>query len=180
MTLLFVDTETGGLNPRQDPLVEVAWAGLEGEPRSLVITHHPADVAPAAAALNHYAERRLYDLDGFATVEDEAGFVEALAGATLVCANPSFDRAFLERRFPPVWHHRSFDVETAAAQQFGWDDEAPLLGLAQVAALCRGVGYDVPRPDHTAAGDVRCTRAVYLALRAMRRQEMERMEAVLR
>jgi hypothetical protein len=41
-------------------------------------------------------------------------------------------------------------------------------GLASVANLCRDEGYEVPEPDHTAEGDVRTTRAVYEALRAIR------------
>lgn len=41
-------------------------------------------------------------------------------------------------------------------------------GLVDVAKECRYRGHVIPEPDHTAEGDVRTTRAVYEALRAIR------------
>jgi hypothetical protein len=90
-----------------------------------------------------------------------------LAGAVLVGSNPGFDAAMLTRYIgTPVWHHRMIDVSNVAMVVF--DTERP-EGLA-VAERVRTEGYEIPEPDHTAEGDVRTTRAVYEALRDLRRR----------
>ena len=67
----------------------------------------------------------------------------------------------------PVWHHRMIDVSNVAMMVFNWDRPR---GLADVVQAVRAEGYEVPEPDHTAEGDVRATRAVYVALRHIRDQ----------
>ena len=65
----------------------------------------------------------------------------------------------------PVWHYRLINVAEGAMWVFGWDRPR---GLADVRCALMEEGYAIPEPDHTAEGDVRTTRAVYEALRAIR------------
>ncbi|WP_436702450.1 3'-5' exonuclease [Nocardioides sp. BYT-33-1] len=168
MTLCYIDTETTGLDPRIHQPYEVSyWIENEPEPftRSLMHTLEYAD--PQALRIGRYFER------GFTphstASRNGAVLAERLRGVTLVGSNPSFDAAMLTRVIgAPVWNHRMIDVSNVA--MVALDVDRP-LGLAACADACRERGYDVPEPDHTAEGDVRATRAIYEALREIRRKE---------
>ena len=85
---------------------------------------------------------------------------------TIVGSNPAFDMAMLTRVIgTAVWHHRPINVAEVGMTVFDWPRPK---GLADVANECRGRGYTIPEPNHTAEGDVRTTRAVYEALREIR------------
>jgi hypothetical protein len=166
MALCFIDTETTGLDPRIHQPYEVCWwREDEREPSTLLLPHSLDYADGAALRIGGYFERRMQPF----TDPDELVRVELIArlrGVTLVGSNPAFDAAMLTRFIgAPVWHHRLIDVANAGMWVFGLS-EPP--GLASVANLCRDEGYEVPEPDHTAEGDVRTTRAVYEALRAIR------------
>jgi hypothetical protein len=64
-----------------------------------------------------------------------------------------------------IWSHRMIDVAQAGMWVLGYDSPR---GLAATATDLRDCGFDIPDPNHTAEGDVRCTRAVYEALQALR------------
>ena len=85
---------------------------------------------------------------------------------TVVGANPHFDLRFLEerRRVPSLGHHhRVLDIESYALPYL--QSQPPLKGLAAIAEELRGNGFIIPKPDHTAAGDVETLREVHRALR---------------
>lgn len=171
MTLCFIDTETTGLDPRIHQPYEVSW-WLEDEPEPTTMhlehTLHLAD--PHGLKVGRYFER------GFAREqsggwtsgwEDQTAYLASvLHGVTLVGSNPAFDAAMLTPVIgAPVWHYRLIDVAAGAMWVFGWDKPR---GLFDVANHLRDLGHTIPEPDHTAAGDVATTRAVYYALRAER------------
>jgi hypothetical protein len=168
MTVLcFIDTETTGLNPAVHEAYEVCWwREDEPEPTTNVLPHWISTADPIALEIGGYHERAFKPgrrLDRWANA---MRLEDALEGVTLVGSNPSFDAAFIRRllgRAP--WHHRLINVAEGGMWTFGWDRPK---GLADVAAECRARGYEIPEPDHTAEGDVRATRAVYEALRAIR------------
>jgi hypothetical protein len=92
-----------------------------------------------------------------------------LTGATIVGSNPAFDTAMLRARWGHApWHHRLINVAEGAMWLFGW--ERP-KGLADVRTALVERGFEIPEPDHTAAGDVEATRTVYYALRSIRKDE---------
>jgi len=161
--LCFVDTETTGLDPRiHQPWEVCTWLEDEAEPKTLALPHTLEHADPQALDLSGWWERR-----GIAReMADRGSFVNRLRGVTLVGSNPAFDAAMLTRYCGiPVWHHRMIDVAQAAMWVFDWNRPR---GLAAVAVAVRERGFDIPKPDHTAEGDVRTTRAVYDALRALR------------
>ena len=168
MTLVFIDTETTGLDPTRHEVWEIAYAVDDAPIMSGVLWHSLRNADPHALSLNGYWERTA-GVDARFCSDLEVGARRALEGATLVGANPAFDAAFLRARWGDVfWHHRLWDVEAYAAGVLGLDKLAGLKGVA--AALC-DMGHEIPEPDHSAAADVATLRASFRALQAIARQE---------
>lgn len=166
MGLLFIDTETTGLDPDHDQLIEVAWATLEDpEPKTMILRHDRNNVRPEAAKVNNYYERHLGNPDIWVSYFEENKFKnEVLKDATLVGANIGFDEGFLKKRFFGAnWHYRKLDIESMAYQAFGFPEKVP--GMKDIQRELTARGYDIPEPDHTAAGDVRALVAAFKALR---------------
>ena len=170
MTILcFIDTETTGLDARSHQPDEVCWwREDEPEPEAMDLPHSLLYADQQALQIGGYYERAKvpeFDTSGYAPRR----LLRRLRGVTLVGSNPAFDAAMLTRVIGvPVWHHRLINVAEGGMWVFGWDRPK---GLADVANECRERGYDIPEPDHTAEGDVRATRAIYEALRAIRAEE---------
>jgi hypothetical protein len=166
MTVLcYVDTETTGLDPRIHQPYEVCiWREEWEHPNTFGLPHDLTHADQQALKIGRYWERERTIGRGDHTTARV--IARHLNGVTLVGSNPAFDAAMLTRFIgAPVWHHRMIDVANAGMWVFGLS-EPP--GLASVADLCRDEGFEIPEPDHTAEGDVRTTRAVYEALRAIR------------
>jgi DNA polymerase-3 subunit epsilon len=162
--LVFVDVETTGLDPLVHDVVEIAWAVEGGEIKSYVPQHTLSGADPKALEINGYFDRDLYSQGRRdARIDYQSTLLFDLNGATIVGSNPAFDTAFLRKKlgFAP-WHHRLIDVSNVAMMVF---DRLRPPGLAAIAGSLRGLGHDIPEPDHTATGDVECTRVVYTALR---------------
>lgn len=167
--LCFIDTETTGLDPRIHQPYEVCWWREDHDsPRTCWLEHTLEHADQQALKVGRYFERGgLAALPGGHLQVASARWLAAdLEGVTLVGSNPAFDAAMLTRFIgAPVWHHRLINVSEGGMWVFGWDRPK---GLADVATACRDRGHEIPEPDHTAEGDVRTTRAVYEALRAIR------------
>lgn len=165
-SLVYLDIETTGLDPLRHDVVECAWAVEDGEVRSFVPEHSLAFADGQALTVNRYFDRDL-DRRTDDTWLMQRELVRDLQGATIVGSNPAFDTAFLRRKigYAP-WHHRLIDVSNVAMMVFDWTRPR---GLVDVVEELRALGHTVPSPDHTAAGDVEATRAVYLALREIGR-----------
>lgn len=166
-TLVFLDIETTGLDPDLHEVWEVAYALEQGDPLSFVVPHTLRTADPKALELNGYHRRVVRPGEGLfgSNVQETADLHlrQALGGVTIVGANPAFDTAFLRRRWGVApWHYRLLDVEAMAVGVLGLDRPKGLNALAEALALD---GFVIPSPDHTAAGDVLTTRAVYNALR---------------
>lgn len=164
-TLCYVDTETTGLDARIHQPYEVCiWREDWDHPNTFGLPHTLEYADPQALNIGGYFERdRMCKQGDHTTVRV---ITKHLRGVTLVGSNPAFDAAMLTRCIgTAVWHYRLINVSEGGMWVFGWDRPK---GLADVAAECRGRGYAIPEPDHTAEGDVRTTRAVYEALRALR------------
>lgn len=168
MTLCFIDTETTGLDARVHEPYEVSW-WLEDAPKPETwgLPHSLAHADGNALRIGGYFDR---DFAPWGGVNEQRSLAARLSlrlrDVTLIGSNPAFDSAMLTRFIgTPVWHHRMIDVSNVAMVVAGTDRP---MGLAETAEWLANGGYEIPEPDHTAEGDVRTTRAVYEALRAIR------------
>ena len=164
MTLVFLDTETTGLNPDRNAVWEIAYAVEDEEIRSSLVFHSFfAEVDPEASKINGYDDRYVMP-NPRETLPFELALQRKLKGATLVASNPSFDTAFLRARWGvEPWHHRKIDISTYALPLYG-----EMLGLYKIAER-----LDIEAPDHTAAQDVATLRACYRALEVIYSQFRE-------
>ena len=153
--LIYLDTETTGLDPHQHHVWEIAWAVNDGPVNVAQVRHSLSYADPVALKMNGYLDR----WEGVCEAGTEARLRERLQGATLVCSNPSFDEAFLRERWRETpWHHRKIDIATYAMPALGLDRPVGLAAIAEA--------LGVRAPDHTAAGDVLALRACYVELAA--------------
>jgi DNA polymerase III epsilon subunit-like protein len=160
--LIFLDTETTGLNPDLHQIWEIAWAVNDGDIESAILSHSLRTADPKALELNGYYQRcrGMVMGDDWAT---ELNLHRMLAGNTLVCANPTFDRMMLRKRWGgEPYHYRSIDIESMALGILKF--ERP-LGLKDIRAELDMLGFVIAEPDHSAAKDVEVLRDCYHALR---------------
>lgn len=166
--LCWLDVESTGLDPRIHQPYEVSWWREDQDrPSTAALPHSLQHADQSALRVGGYFER------GFSPFGDHtrdrrvaADLARQLRGVTLVGSNPSFDAAMLTRVIGcPVWHHRLIDVSQGAMWVLGLDRPP---GLARTVELLRARGIEIPDADHTAEGDVRATRAVHMALDAIR------------
>lgn len=166
--LCFTDVESTGLDPRIHQPYEVCfWRDDKPNPATLDVPHSLDLADGTALEIGGYFERAFspwLDTDG----QVQRALIKSFTGVTLVGSNPAFDAAMLTRviGYAP-WHHRHINVADVAMTVFDWDRPR---GLHDVAAACVVAGHEIPTPDHTAEGDVRTTRAVYYALRQLRKE----------
>lgn len=170
--LVYLDTETMGLDMLQHEIWEVAFA-VEDEPVQAGVVYHSPLLRYQQQALevNGYQHRaRRWD-HGAADRLEQALYV-ALRDATVIGANPYFDLVRLSLRWERTifadgdkgrepWHYRAIDIESYAMPLLGYGRPQ---SLHKVCADLRARGHEVPEPDHTSAGDVEALRAAYKAL----------------
>lgn len=179
--LLFLDFETGGLQPNTYDIVEVGCI-LTDPSGKMVIEEYVAKtfprrpVDPQAAAVNGYTAEK------WATVAiplDHAMIkVLGMARDTMLCChNVPFDKSFLEyamferhMRWPGSYH----SLDTVSLSM-------PLLcaGLVPNVKLVTLTGFfKIPHDDaHSALSDVRACREVYLRLMEIYRPGIEALAA---
>lgn len=166
--ILFVDTETTGLDPRAGHrLIEVA--AVESINRKLTgrVFHHLVnpgrDIDPGATAVHGMSAEDLVGKPRFAEIADE--FIEFVKGATVVIHNAAFDLGFLDSELT-----RARGMTTAALELTVID--SLLMAREQfpgkrnsLDALCDRLGVDnSARNVHGAVLDSRLLAEVYFAL----------------
>ena len=163
--VVFIDTETTGLDPDRHEIWEIAVI----QPDGAEAVYHPTPkhferADPTALRITRFYERQ--NEGGWPWQKrSEVAFMVAslLAGQHLVAAVPSFDAAFLNRFLrangeAPSWHYHLVDVEALAAGRLGiappWDSKD----------LATRLGIDPASTEfgkHTALGDARWAKAIY-------------------
>lgn len=166
MTLLYLDTETTGLDANRHHVWEIAWAVGPGPIQSAFVSHDLITADPSALAMNGYWDRCPGTVAGLKSFAAEELLQVLLNGATVVGANPAFDTAFLSARWGKApWHYRLLDIESMAIGVMPNPGTDKVPGLKTIASFLRDRGHhDIPEPDHTAAGDVATLRGCHLAL----------------
>jgi DNA polymerase III epsilon subunit-like protein len=173
--VVFVDTETTGLDPDRHEIWEVALI-VDGRE---YVWQLPVDLGRAdarALEVGRYHERT--DPRTWTPPSAVAEFFARLTrGRHLVGAVVSFDEERLRRLLRahgacPEWHYHLIDVEALAVgylhgYEHGRDDSLPVeIGLPwDSEALSREVGVNPDLFDrHTALGDARWAKAIYEAV----------------
>lgn len=157
--LIFLDTETTGLESELHEVWEIAWAINDSPIHTSVVPHSNLTADPKALEMNDYHERVKQEGAPLFDLRTKI----ALTGNTIVGANPAFDAAFLRKRWGVApWHYRMIDVESMALGILSYDRPK---GLASIANDLAERGYSMPIPDHSAGKDVEVVREVYKALR---------------
>jgi len=171
MGVIFVDTETTGLEPDRHEVWEIALIEEDGtEHEWRIKPQRLYDADPGALRVNHFYERK-------AAVEHDAFFsklsrdtvawevARLTSGKHLVGAVPSFDANFLERflrlqGYAHAWHYHLVDVEALAAGKLGYPPPWNSNDLS------KALGLDLIDfgPKHTAIADTRWAKAMYDAV----------------
>lgn len=176
--LVFVDTETTGLDSSVHEMYEVALTktDLEGELKDSVyywIVPQRLHLAnPQALTIgNYYNRKKREPCDARIRGTRRREIAEEIAvftqGVHLVGCNPHFDANFIaaflkEEQHVPVWHHRMIDLESMAIGIEPDEAQGVPMGLTD---LCECFDVVIPDEDrHTAQGDVEATRELYFRM----------------
>lgn len=165
--LLFIDTETSGLDPEANDILEIALIYVEdGVPvyhyDSLVKMERPENAHPKALEINGYDA---VEWEGAPSIVQVLHEIEPFfKGCVVAGHNPDFDMAFLKASFkrhgiPVELPYQLIDTTTLAYEHL-----APLglnsLSLVNVAKFLR-----IPHEHaHTALADAETSMAIYRKL----------------
>ncbi len=158
LTYVVFDTETTGLTPHKDELVQIGAVRVvkgkivEGE-RLEMFVNPGRPIPPASTRVHGITDDMVAGAPDAATAVSR--FHEFVRGAVIVAHNAPFDMAFLHRHGKTLgldWDHPMLDTVLLSAVVFG-DSEKHTLD-----ALCARLGVTIPEDlRHTALGDAQAT-----------------------
>lgn len=163
--LIYLDTESTGLDPKTDSLWELAYAVGHGEIKSLYFG--VTEVNDFIDSLTKFRARGI-DKKPHSSKSEFDEFLRVSKDATMVSANPSHDKAFLEAAGLFNFHYRMLDIESYAMHALNLDY---VPGMKDIFDVLKEYGFDIPRPDHSAAGDTIAMRRMHDILRTEFRGE---------
>jgi DNA polymerase III subunit epsilon len=166
--ILFLDTETTGLDPRAGHrLIEIA--AVESVNRKLTgrVFHHLVnpgrDIDPGATAVHGLTAEDLVDKPKFADIVDE--FIEFVKGATVVIHNAAFDLGFLNAELTRARGITSQALQLTVIDSLLMAREQFPGKRNSLDALCDRLGVDnTARNVHGAVLDSRLLAEVYFGL----------------
>ncbi len=168
--LAYLDIETGGLDPFQHDILEVAYL-RDVDEVEVDVTHFSLALTewkranPTALKINKYEERK--DELGEIRVTPmyaAAKLLVELEDYIIVGSNPQFDltfmRVFLHERGmgEPTWHYRCIDLNTLAAGHMG------LATPLKTPEIAEQFNVPLPKDQHTALADATWNMAAYRAI----------------
>lgn len=160
--LIFVDTESTGLADNPDAeIVELTWARLEGEPETLWfgVTEVPEFIDNLIGFTARGISGRVSPWN------DVQRFLEASEGQTMVAANPSHDKHFIDMAGLWRFHYRMLDIESYAYAKMDEFNEVP--GMKSIFDTLVSRGVDLTEPDHTSRNDVLAMREAFLYMETL-------------
>ncbi|HEV2899672.1 MAG TPA: DNA polymerase III subunit epsilon [Pseudaminobacter sp.] len=166
MREIIFDTETTGLDPREDRIIEIGGVELvnrfpTGRSFHVFINPQGRDVHPEAQAVHGIGNADLADKPPFPEVA--AKFLEFIDGAKLVAHNAGFDMGFVNAELarlgtPAIGPERVVDTLALARRKHP-------MGPNSLDALCRRYGIDNSRrTKHGALLDSELLAEVYIEL----------------
>lgn len=160
--VIVLDTETTGLDPAEDRLVELAAIGVDKKEEFQTLVNPERDIPPQAKAVHHITEKMCVGapVSELAT----ASMLNALGRPEVVVAhNAKFDRSFMEPlfaelRYAPKW------ICTYKCSQVVYPN-APSHSN-QVLRYWLGLNPDLPEglAPHRALYDILVTREIFQSL----------------
>lgn len=184
MKLLYLDTETGGLDAKVNPILQVSGIveidGVVQQEFDLRLRPHPSDVIDQKAIqANHLESERLYDLDRLEPIDAykklKSIFLTYINKYDkkdkfyLMGQNVGFDYGFLlelwnrqgDNYLGSFIHYHKIDLIalTAALRIAGKMPMAPILPSMKLEALCSY--FKMPEQAHEAMSDIRQTREIF-------------------
>src|SRR5512140_2978854 len=156
-----LDTETTGLDPSRDSIIEIAavkfrGSRIEDEWSSLVNPNR--HIPEFITTLTHIDDAMLR---GAPHIRDVAPEFEAFVGdCPVVCHNVRFDLGFLQRYVPLALNEAIDTYELASVLM-------PNASRYNLAALCTQLGYPLPREHHRALVDAKGHMGIYMRLREL-------------
>ncbi|ETA49810.1 3'-5' exonuclease [Ponticoccus alexandrii] len=168
LTYTVFDTETTGLLPHKDEIVQLGALRVLG---GRIVPGETIDqlvdpgrpIPPSATRVHHVTDAMVAGKPDIA----EAGrrFHSFAQGSVIVAHNAPFDMAFLRRhraRMGVEWHNPVLDTVLLSAVLFGASETHTLD------ALCQRLGVTIPeRLRHTAMGDAQATAEVLIHMLPM-------------
>jgi DNA polymerase-3 subunit epsilon len=166
MREIIFDTETTGLESKQDRIIEIGGVELINHfptGRTLHLFINPGDrkVHPDALAIHGITDDFLKDKPGFADVVQE--IIDFFDGAKWIAHNATFDMGFINAEFdrlglPPVSNELVVDTLSMARRKHP-------MGPNSLDALCRRYGIDnAHRTKHGALLDSELLAEVYIEM----------------
>ena len=166
MREIIFDTETTGLDSREDRVIEIGGVELvnsfpTGRTFHVYINAQGRPVHPDALAVHGISEADLADKPTFPEISES--FLEFIDGARLVAHNASFDMGFINAEFgrlglPPIAQERVLDTLALARRKHP-------MGPNSLDALCKRYGIDNSRrTKHGALLDSELLAEVYVEL----------------
>jgi DNA polymerase-3 subunit epsilon len=157
--IVYLDTETTGLDVAKHQIWEIAYAVNDGPIWQSFVPHTLEHADPKALVISGYRERHRLVEKGEVWAQFASQLVEALVDSTLAGSNPRYDAAMLAKLLgAELWHYRLLDVPTYAMGAMRPMPDLPPGLWAATQAFSTAVV-----PDHTAEGDVAATREVHRA-----------------
>jgi DNA polymerase-3 subunit epsilon len=166
MREIILDTETTGLDPREDRVIEIGGVELDnrfptGRTFHVYVNAQGRPVHPDALAVHGISDAELVGKPAFPEIVD--AFIAFIDGARLVAHNAGFDMGFINAEFerlglPPVAPERVVDSLALARRRHP-------MGPNSLDALCRRYGIDNSRrTKHGALLDSELLAEVYIEL----------------
>jgi DNA polymerase-3 subunit epsilon len=166
MREIIFDTETTGLDAREDRVIEIGGVELvnrfpTGRSFHVFINPQGRDVHPEAQAVHGISNADLADKPAFPEIADK--FLEFVDGAKLVAHNAGFDMSFINAELarlgaPAIGPERVVDTLALAKRKHP-------MGPNSLDALCRRYGIDNSRrTKHGALLDSELLAEVYIEL----------------
>lgn len=177
--VVFVDTETTGLDPDLHEIWEVGLITPDGKEHQWQLPVDLGRADPISLRINRFYERRagpsgITDLRPFASA-----FSRLTAGSHFVGAIPSFDEERLRRLLRangacPDWHYHLIDVEALIVgylarkvhenENLGYTDSLRPSLPWNSEDLSRAVGVEPDADRHEALADARWAKRLYEAV----------------